>query len=255
MNNNKIPIFLIIFQSFRSIKKIFIRINIQLILMSFVFIVLNIIFFHSEIYNNIYYLIPYSLLLLINSSIIAVHIHRLNLVKNHYSLSIFCIINFKIYSKYIIFSIVIILIDILISTIIISYFHFTILIFKDIYYIDKIIKPISFFLKNNNILIDMFKYFLQVPAHYVFSRLILALPLIAIDQSISLKNLWKISRKNGLKLLIFVHFLPWLYFYFISNCKIKHDSITNIIIFSCINLIAMYIMVTITSISYRYVAK
>ena len=255
MNNKKIPIFSIIFQSVKSIKKIPAKKNVQVILISFVFIILNVIFFYSEIYNDIYYLLPYSLLLLINSSIIAINIHRLNLVNNHYSLSIFYITNFKIYSKYIVFSILLIFVDILISTIIISYFHFIILIFKDIYNIDKIIKPISHFLKNNNLLTDMFKYFLQVPAHYVFSRLVLVLPFIAIDQSISLKNLWKISNKNGLRLLILVHFLPWLYFFFISNYKIKHDSIMHIIIFSCINLIAMYIMVTITSISYRYITK
>ena len=255
MKNKNITIFFIIFQSIKSIKPDIVKHSVCFYWIIFTFIALNIIFFYSEIYNNKIYFVPYSLILLINSSIIAVNIHRIKLLNNYFTLSLSYSTKFKIYLKYLLFSIMIIFFDILISTIIISYLHFIMLIFKDISSIEKIIKPIGQFLKMSNFANEIFIYILQTPAHYVFSRLVLILPSIAINHNMTLKEMWNISKDNALRILILVHFLPWLYFKILSNNIIINEILINVLFFSCMNLIAMYIFVTITSMSYKYILK
>ena len=255
MKNEKLKIFFIVYQTLISIKPNLIENFISFFWIIFVFIALNTILLYSKIYNDTYYLVPFSLILLINSSIIAVNIHRINLINNNYLLSTSYSIIFKIYIKYILFSIIIIFMDILISTLIISYLHFMIFILKDISYVEQIINPISHSFEINHFTKEIFIYFLQTPAHYLFSRLVLILPSIAINKNISLKKLWSMSKNNGLKLLILFHFLPWLYFNIISNLINKIEFSFDIIFISCMNLIAMYTTITFISLSYKYIKK
>jgi hypothetical protein len=49
----------------------------------------------------------------------------------------------------------------------------------------------------------------KLPALYVFARLCLALPAIAVDGDPGLKSAWRLTRGNGWRLMIVVGVLPW----------------------------------------------
>jgi len=255
MNRKSISICSIIFQSIIAITQNLFEKKLIHFFIVFVFITSNTIFFYFEIYSNIITLIPYSLLLITISSVIAVNIHRLILINNQNNSTILYSFHYNTYLKYIIFSTLLIFFDILMSTIIISYLSFMILLFKNAYNTSKTVESISHLLKTDTFVSDIFEYFIHLPAHYVSSRLVLILPCIAINQKISFKKLWDISRKNGLRLLILVHFLPWLFFQITAYTIIHHNNIIRISYLSLFNIIAIYIMTTILSISYKYIRE
>lgn len=50
----------------------------------------------------------------------------------------------------------------------------------------------------------------SLPAWYLFSRLALMLPSIAIETRVRIAEAWQLSRGNGARLVILIVFLPWL---------------------------------------------
>jgi hypothetical protein len=51
----------------------------------------------------------------------------------------------------------------------------------------------------------------KIPALYVFARLCVLFPAAALDRNPTLRWAWDLTRRNGLRLMVVVGVLPWLF--------------------------------------------
>jgi hypothetical protein len=59
-------------------------------------------------------------------------------------------------------------------------------------------------------LTQLLVYLATLPALYVVSRLSLCLPAVAVDRPLGPKHAWRLTRGDGLRLLVLIGLLPWL---------------------------------------------
>ena len=91
----------------------------------------------------------------------------------------------------------------------------------------------------------------MLPAGYIFARLSLVFPAIAIDVRTSMKWSWKISENNGIRMLFIIGALPWVTFIFLDLLWRENGSMLEYVFLSLLGYIVVAIEVFILSLAFK----
>jgi hypothetical protein len=94
-----------------------------------------------------------------------------------------------------------------------------------------------------------------VPILYIFTRLSVLYPAIALDQQPTAQWVWRLTADNGWRLTIVVGLLPWV-LYFLAGLLLRENAtlVENIIV-ELIGFILLAVEVVALSFSYKHLAK
>jgi hypothetical protein len=99
------------------------------------------------------------------------------------------------------------------------------------------------------------KHLLSIPALYVFARLSLAFPAVAIDESTSLRWSWVRTRGNGWRIFAVVGLFPWLLSVLIYAVWRENASILEQVVLSILGYIGLAIEIIALSFTYKALAN
>src|SRR5712671_2333716 len=70
--------------------------------------------------------------------------------------------------------------------------------------------------KRDTVWYDGMRLASRIPASYVLARLCLVFPATAIDRPVNLKWAWRLTERNGWRLVVVVAVLPWIISYLVE---------------------------------------
>jgi hypothetical protein len=103
--------------------------------------------------------------------------------------------------------------------------------------------------------IKSLSYFAYIPVLYIFSRLSVLYPAIAMDQQPTAQWAWRITDRNGWRLTVVVSFLPWA-LYFLTSLLLRENAIfVENIIFELLGFILLAVEIVALSLSYKHLTQ
>ena len=97
-----------------------------------------------------------------------------------------------------------------------------------------------------------FTYLAYIPILYVFSRLSVLYPAIALDQGINARWAWQSTARNGWRLTLIVGVLPWILFYLVNLLLRESATFVEHIIIKFIGFFLLAVEVVALSFSYKH---
>jgi hypothetical protein len=95
----------------------------------------------------------------------------------------------------------------------------------------------------------------RMPALYVFARLSPLFPATAVDRKVDLKWAWRLTRGNGLRLMLIVGFLPWALSYVPPLLYRSEATALETILLTVAGIALFAVEIAALSISYRELTK
>ena len=95
----------------------------------------------------------------------------------------------------------------------------------------------------------------RMPALYVFARLSPLFPATAVDRKVDLKWAWRLTRGNGLRLMLIVGFLPWALSYLPPLLYRSEATALETILLTVAGIALFAVEIAALSISYRELTK
>jgi hypothetical protein len=95
----------------------------------------------------------------------------------------------------------------------------------------------------------------KMPAFYVFARLSPLFPATAVDRKVDLQWAWRLTRGNGLRLMVIVGFLPWALSYLPPLLYRSEATALETVLLTVAGIGLFAIEIAALSISYRELTK
>jgi hypothetical protein len=95
----------------------------------------------------------------------------------------------------------------------------------------------------------------KLPVFYLFVRLCLIFPAIAVDKKVDLKWAWKTTEGNSIRLIFLVGFLPWFISTMIGLMYREEATIVEIVILTFLSCMLFTVEVAALSLSYKEITK
>ena len=95
----------------------------------------------------------------------------------------------------------------------------------------------------------------KVPALYVLARLSLVFPATAIDRIADLRWAWRLTEKNGWRLVVVVGVLPWVISYLLGLLYRGEPSLLETMVLTTVGIALFAVEIAALSISYRELTK
>ena len=95
-------------------------------------------------------------------------------------------------------------------------------------------------------------YLVYIPVLYVFSRLSVLYPAIALDQPIEARWAWQSTARNGWRMTLIVGILPWLLFYGVALLFRENATFVEYLVLKIIGFFLLAVEVVALSFSYKH---
>jgi len=94
-------------------------------------------------------------------------------------------------------------------------------------------------------------YAAELPAFYVFARLCPLFPATAVDRKVSVRWAWRLTEKNGWRLVLIVGVLPWIISRAIDLLYRENATVVETIVLTFVGCALFAVEVAAISLSYR----
>ena len=100
-----------------------------------------------------------------------------------------------------------------------------------------------------------YTYLAYIPILYIFSRLSVLYPAIALDQQINAQWAWQATARNGWRLTLIVGVLPWVLFYLVNLLLRDNATFVEYGVVRFIGFFLLAVEVVALSFSYKYLTQ
>jgi hypothetical protein len=98
-------------------------------------------------------------------------------------------------------------------------------------------------------------YVVYIPLLYIFSRLSVLYPAIALDRQVTAQWAWRITDGNGWRMTVVVSFLPWALYYLTSLLLREYATLAENIILDLLGFALLAVQDVALSFSYKHLAE